>query len=210
MLYISRYIGLRSFGVVDTDDGVEQVATARDIVEATLNSHLVIQGCSIDEFPTRPWQPQETKTPLQLKTKLLSHVDVVTYKSAVTSIIWKGDKIKLPVTVRVSDFGCDLAEFILRHNNAYLEHKITLVFDDKIRKVVPWSLQPVVSPIPVKKFDRIGVIFDFSEVTNLKLLQSLYDSVRAPVENMRVLTPQELVDSIQDDVGRKWQMLGLP
>lgn len=210
MLYISRYVDLRSFGVVDTDDGVEQIATPRDIVEATLNRHLEIHGCYVGEFPTRPWQPPETKTQRQLKMQLLSHVDIVTYKSAVTSVIWKGSDIKRPVTVRVSDFGDSLAEFVIRHNTVNPEHKVTLVFDDKIKPVMPYALQPVVSPIPVRKFDRVGVIFDFSEVTNPRLLQSLYDSVRTPVENQRALTPQDLVDSIQDDVGRKWRMLGLP
>ena len=209
MLYVSRYAGLSSFGVVDTDDGIEQVATARDIAEALWASHLEIAGCSVEHLPAKPYQLPETKTQLQIKTKILRYVDVVTYKSMITNIRMDSKRIKHPVEIRVSDFGTELAEFIFRGNLSSDLHKLTLVFDDRVKPVMPWSLAPLVNVIPINGSDRIGVVLDFHEVTDEALLKSLYKSLRTPVENVRQLTSQELVDSVLDNIERKWKLLGM-
>lgn len=207
VLFVSRRIGVRDYGVFDTDDGIEQRATTSDLVDAVLFCNLEIGGVSHTEFPIRPYQPIETKTQLQLKTKLLSFVDITTWDGMLTNITWDSHKIRRPVSIRVSDFGTQIAEFVFSGNDVSGTHKLTLIFDDKIKPVEPFSLQPLVCPASIKGRDMLGLVFDFREVTDDKLACSLYNSILASVENQRRFSFPEVFCAILDDKSRKYRLL---
>lgn len=47
MPFISRYIGVNKYGVVDTDDGVEEVVTSADIGRTVNFLHIPIVGVDV-------------------------------------------------------------------------------------------------------------------------------------------------------------------
>lgn len=207
MLFISRYIGEEHQGVVDTDDGDEQVSTINDIIEAVLVYNIPIFGITANDLIIRPYQPPETKTQLQLKTELLSFVKITVWNDIITNISWDSRKIKNPVSIRLSDFGLYLADFVFRGNDVSGDHKVTLIFDDKLLQVQPFSLQPLVAPRPVKGRDTVGVRFDLREVHDNALATSVYNSIMSSVQGQNRFGFVEIFESILDEQERKYKLL---
>lgn len=130
MLYISRYFGVGRYGVVDTDDGVEQVVTKKELVNS-LNLGCEIRGAS-DENTIRVYQPTETRSQLQVKTYALLRVDIKTYKDCIVDISFDPNQITNPVTLRLSDYGKKCGDYLLAYTKQAAKHKVTLILDDKI------------------------------------------------------------------------------
>lgn len=135
MLYISRRIGANKVGVVDTDDGVEQIISLYQF-GSSMYKKLGVRGCT---FTGRyqsgaivlPYQPDETRSPVQLKARLLTGVDIKVYNDIVTNINLS-TVLNPPVTIRLSDFGSKCSDCLLLGNKDTGRHIITLVFDNKI------------------------------------------------------------------------------
>ena len=179
MLYISRYIDIGTYGLVDTDDGREEVVSLLELSDAVYNHNIQIYGvdkkenflCVLDSY-VHVYQPAETLTREQLKLRMLGLVDIKCYKDMITSISWRGELIKKPIRIRLSDFGTDCADYLFAHSNEYGTHKVTLVLDEKIH-FGPESFC-------VKTFDDsfvaaygIGVVFDVSELST-KTARKIY------------------------------------
>ena len=187
MLYISRYIGSNDYGVVDTDDGVEQRATHQELIRACEKLGLQIAGIQTytHEFSwgTRTvverlmtYQVPEMQTPLQVKTSVMRHVDVVVHKGMITNILWHADEITEPPVIRLSDYGDCCGDRILWGNANREVHKITLILDDKIKfRPKTFRLTAKEERWSVGK-DGVGVMFDIRELTDNDLARFVYQA----------------------------------
>ena len=186
MIYISRYIGRANYGVVDTDDDVEEEVGVAELTEATKYLGTVIKGADsvrrggplwlfIEKI--RPYQPPDTLTQLQVKTSLLKHIDVLTYKSMVTSVFVHSEEITTPVTVRLSDFGSVCADGLFRGLNWTGRHTVTFVFDDNL-SFMEYSFDlPVDDSSHSLGVDGAGIMFDLRDVNNSDLYRTVYSAV---------------------------------
>lgn len=143
LLYVSRYIDRGTYGVVDTDDGIEEQIDICGISDAVCLHGVRIAGVTpvinkrfnkgyVTEDGVRVYQPVETLSPLQVKTKVLKHIDVKVYKSMITGIDIDIGAIEDKVQLRLSDFGTFCADYILSGNNHGVRDKVVLILDDKI------------------------------------------------------------------------------
>ena len=179
MLYISRAVGHGSFGVVDTDDDVEEVVSAQELVKLCKSDLGVeITGVKLTANGTvygmRPYQPPETYTKNQVKAQLLQHVDIRVFRGAVSGIFWNANLIKTPITIRLSDFGESCWDGVLIGNDSDSGVKITLVLDDKIcigeasfRMPFGTNLGP----------NGMGVVFDVREMSDGPSVYNVSQSV---------------------------------
>lgn len=181
MLFISRHDGMNFYGVVDTDDGVEEVIPRNKIVQLVGDTGIEIKGA--DRLPdtkwvvdTHPYQDPSTMTQLQIKTKLMKFTEVKTFGNLITSIVFDYRNIREPVSIRLSDFGSSCADCILWENTQPCRHVATLIIDDKIDigKFTFRRDESVKSLGP----NGYGVVFDFREIANRKRAHDLYWQLR--------------------------------
>lgn len=209
MLYVSRYIGVLDIGIVDTDDGVEERVSPGDIIHDTVDYSIDIKGYHSENriLVYQPYQLPETKTQQQLKLQLLKGVEVVVWGSMITNIRWKPDKIKSPVSIRLSDFGTSCGDFILKGNEATHTRCIRLVFDDKLEPPEIYSVTMVCPPGVSLHRD---VLYDLSDVTSEKLVESVYRSIlvhRSWNNKQFTPVPGEVIGAVLDDNDRKHRMI---
>lgn len=163
MLYISRFVDPRQFGVVDTDDGVENLVRYADLYTAN-NLGLDIVGAEpdrLDEIFIH--QPVETMSRQQVKTRTLLGVDVKIYNNEITNILLCD--IQEPVTIRLSDYASACAGYILTGNDQGNGHKLTLVLDEKCRfSQYTWQVQPLLNFYAYVGVHGMGVKFDLREL----------------------------------------------
>ena len=202
MLYISRQVGEDDFGVVDTDDGVEQAISFSGICHCVSELGLSIAGVATEELPfgrfvhdITVYQPEWSLSREQVRLQLLLNVSIVVYKSMITKIAWDADKILKPVTIRLSDFGTQLGKNILLGNKFVGRHVITLVLDDKLQHNdedsgyvgFPEGLLIGDTDLGV---NGMGVMFDLRELSNSSVVRLLYDGLysmafRGDISEMR-------------------------
>lgn len=208
MLFISRQIYdeiHEVYGVVDTDDGVEEIVDSGKLAHLIENLNIKIAGVCVSEIPdifgnifrsfeyVTAWQSPETTKGAQTKLSMLNGIELTVYKDKLSSISTYYDKDVTDVTIRLSDFCTGLWECVL-----HLSHQkgcITLVFDDKL------------SPVPEFAFNKMfpgKVLYDFHEVTNEDLIYSLYEALATSREVVYGTGDDEvdLIHHIIDDEGR--------
>lgn len=218
MLYISRYVGFDSYGVVDTDDNIETVVKLDDIKTAVLRLGIPIRGVEVIRAVRKgmrlhlgdvlAYQDVSQCTRLQTKTSMLSCVDIVTWGNMITNIRWRANDIKEPVSIRLSDFGIVLGDRILYGNRECTRHCITLVFDDKV-KVDYRSLEchGACGSHRVIGSLGLGLKLDFREITEEDLVEKLYLSLFSDPLDLGLF--DSMADDIIDDPARKKYMVGL-
>lgn len=218
MLYISRYVDFAQYGVADTDDGVEEICTLADIKDAVLNCGLDVKGVQVKRG-TRPgmrdrlhdvfaYQGTPVSNRLQVKTNMLSCVEVITFGEMITSIRWRSNNIVEPVTIRLSDFGTSCGDRILYGNIEERTHRVTLVFDDKCR-VSPRSLEcgglrghcRVIGEL------GLGLRLDLREVTDNEYAEMIYLHLFSDPLDLGLFG--SMGDAIFDDLERKKAMIDL-
>lgn len=188
MLYVSRFINSDSYGIVDTDDDVEEIVTQNELMSFVMDYGLRIAGIAtrtaefsfgnidyVDKIVIHQ-HPSFTK-PIQAKVSLIYHTDIKLYKSMITSIIWDASQIKEQVSIRLSDFGDFVADRVLLGNKWNKKPSITLILDDKIK-------------VTEKSFDAgvygtydYGVCFDLRELSDDLMARSVYKNVLGPERN---------------------------
>ena len=173
MLYISRRIGANKAGVVDTDDGVEQIISLYQF-GSSMYKKLGVRGFTFtgmyqSSVIVLPYQPDETRSPIQLKSRLLTGVDVKVYNDIVTNINLS-TVLNPPVTIRLSDFGSKCSDCLLLGNKATGRHIITLVFDNKI-SVGDDAFRRDIEIIGLG-VQGVGVKFDLREVEDVSKIYS--------------------------------------
>ena len=181
MLYVSRLLGYGQAGVVDTDDGVEEIVyydNLRDLVE---DGSLVVEGLSLyqpagtlnTKLVVAPYQDPATVTRLQSKMSVLNHVNISVWNGMVTAVTFNHTAISTPVDIVLSDFGHVIADRIFENcSESAGKHKITLILDDSLSLGLQ-SLMPQYSSLPLGKY-TYGVVTDVSRVTNIDLLCRVY------------------------------------
>lgn len=199
MLYVSRLVGRYSFEIVDTDDNTVESATHQDIVKAT-NLGVAIEGVSLVKSMTffgsqmiksiEPYQLDSELTQMQVKAKVMLHVDVKLYKGVLTQLTWDVDDWNWPVSIRLSDFAAESSDRVLYGNPVSESHRVTLIFDDKF-KVSDKALY-----VNTGLKDR-GFKFDIREVTDYYRAMSIYKQL------LEKQSYGDLLEDILDDESRK-------
>lgn len=169
------------YGVVDTDDNVEEIVPWLVIFHACVECGLTIQGVEIRHIGVvheitsiTPYQSSSTMTPLQAKTALISHVHITVYAGCITSIRWNPEEIQAPVSVRLSDFGSSVSDFCLIFNNYASDYVVTLALDDKL------DFSSVSFSVGAPHFvsaEGLGVKYDLREMLDDAKAEFVYNSV---------------------------------
>lgn len=167
MLYISRYVDFQKYGVVDTDDGVEQVAVRSDIINY-IRAGVQIRGVTLGKrCKFVPYQPTGTFSAYQSKLLAVAGVDTTVYDGIISRITWDKCVAKSPVDIMLSKLGSALGPFALGYNEYIGPTKVILVFDDSIdvlsHSVVPHSLSM-----------ENGVRYDLRKVTRDDIRNAVY------------------------------------
>lgn len=186
LLLVSRIIysdpngTIHKFGIVDTDDDVEEIVDWNLLYYICFDLCLDIRGITYyDENGIKfidtitPQQVRGTMTQLQTKTLALKSVRVVTYKDCVSAIVWDFDDLRSTVSIRLSEFGkaCSDSLLLYRHNS--LSNRLILVLDDNI----DFSETSFVTR-EYSEFSSLGVVFDIREVHRIEKAELVYECVR--------------------------------
>lgn len=217
MLYVSRMAGLGRIGVVDTDDGVEDIVFPDDLRELIEDGFLSINGVTLSDVAgtlnTRldivPYQDPVTVTRLQAKMKVLHQINISVWRGSVTSLVFNPDVLTAPVDIVLSEFAPRVADCILQNCSERVScHKITLVLDDNL-SLCPQALSTPYSSIPLGR-GEYGVVVDMRRVTDIDLVCSIYRQLFGGcfAYNGHVLDT-DTVGSLQDIPERKRKMLGV-
>lgn len=192
MLYVSRSFGSSCYGVVDTDDDVEETVEWVELCNAVLKHGLDIKGVqlghnAIGAFVSSviPYQDIRYYSQAQVKAKTLLGVDVRTYKGEITRIVADGNITPDCVRIRLSEFGNRITRSTGIHwfNNEYRK-KLILVLDDNIDIV---DLTPSLC--------ITGVTFDVSDITDEEFVTFCYKEMMAMVSVMGIDWSAYLMDS---------------
>ena len=171
MLYVSRYLGNDNYGVVDSDDGVETIVTAEEILHYIKDLNLEIAGVVpvrkgrwkkiIGILDIRPYAFK--RSGLQLKTQMLLGVDVGVYDDEITEVNINNEVAQEMVRVRVSDFAHRMYWGTPVRWSKWGQSHIVFVLDDS---VTMWGEYP--------RLNNWAIHWDISEVTNVHLMHEVY------------------------------------
>lgn len=168
MLYVSRQMGKSTWGIVDTDDGVENLCNRTDLITAVTRCNLDIKGVSYSHgsLSVVVYQNPEFLTTKQAKSVTLFGVDVKTSGNIIVGLQIKRGLCKGSVTIRLSDYCANCGNYILSElQPRNCPGHVYIVVDDKLK-------------VTKKTFtglrDYGNVYLDLTEVTNQKTLDSCY------------------------------------
>ena len=213
MLYISRRViqdaemdDSLSFGVVDTDDGVETIVS-EDQLEYIVNElHISVKGVADERrfgLIVHPYQVPSTASRLQVKFKTLEKISLLTYNNAVTDVYWKSDELRHDVQLRLSDFGDQLDDVFLYSKMEDKGPLVTFVLDDKLMVIRAYAFHSgVMSPSFVREapgWVSFGMKFDLREMTRESMVENVYRQLTTFSKESR--------RAIIDDKFRKARML---
>lgn len=202
MLYISRYVGKDYFGVVDTDDNVEEVVSREYLSALCKDKGITVEGIiprRMGEDIIRVVQPESTRNKLQTKLKVLKRIEVLQRGSIITAINWQDRDIKEPVSIRLSDFGTMCADFLfMNHLSTDIEaSNVKFILDDNI-EYSTYAFNRLQGSFVVGPHG-IGATFDLTE---------LCDAVANRVYGMLVTKYQGCsLGSVSDNMKRKAKMM---
>lgn len=208
MLYISRYVRRDSFGVVDTSDGVEEVVTYDELHHICTDLGIDVCGVELVEVDNlmhlgcvEPYQMNEYVRPNQTKLRMIHKIEVRTYKSIVTNIVWNNNDIVVPVRIKLSDLGRVCGDCVFSGNYHSGVHKVTLVLDDSV-EILDSAFKVRMTDDSFMSVNGVGVMIDVrgikSEDKALKAYRSFF--------NGDVAT---LVRSVIDNLERKDRIVGV-
>lgn len=175
MFYISRKIGTNKYGVVDTEDGREDIFTLNELKEMCCGMRIPIEGVTtfVSNYRTgnlniggvSVYQPAETSSVRQTKLNALFGVQIKTMDDTVVSIVIRDARQSSERPVRLSDYGSKCAKYLFHDNCRSLSGtRLTLVLDDNI-----WICGKA-----FKDFVECDVVIDLREVSNDKQAELVY------------------------------------
>lgn len=182
MLYISRLASGENYGVMDTDDGVEEIVSFKELKRIVLKDKVGIKGVSVVRHQTlksllgqtdgtvlKPeysievevYQPVAERSLKQVKNATISGVNVIKNGDVVTGI--KVSATGKPVTIRLSDFGTKFDGYVFsKHPRGISDLQLTFILDDSIkctsRSFMYWE---------------VYCKMDISEVTDIRIINNL-------------------------------------
>lgn len=195
VLYFSRILDNGQYGVVDTDDDVEEGVTWPTLMDLVLDYKLPIEGVEAyrnerigDAIGTvTPYQDPRYCTAAQAKAKTLLGVDIRIFRNEVTFIEASGNLTKTDTRIRLSDYGTSMYSRIEVGWDCYDENKrLILVLDDKFTVFGP----PIV-------LGMSGVCWDVSEVSSDDWLKAMWDDGMARLVRHEIYWKNCLIDSKQ-------------
>ena len=183
MLFVSRLRSVGNgyaYGVVDTDDGVEQFCSISDIAKA-LRRGLKIEGVTVkdgDIAEILPHQLSEYSTSLQTTLALMHDIFITTYRDEITSITWSFGYCKPLSSVRLSDFGHSCAGRIFQAAQCLDLYKATFIVEDELEFtdstfIIPGELYDKRIP------ETVGCKLDVRSMKDEAKLSKLYRAVVA-------------------------------
>ena len=143
MLYISRPITSMQYGVVDTDDDVENIVTFNELAHAVISLNIDIKGVSTVNSSIQGrairgiecYQDERYLTGAQAKARMLLGIEIRTFKSEITGIVVHSDIFKDNTVIRLSDFGSSMSGRVaVRWTNigTSLKNTLIVVLDPKL------------------------------------------------------------------------------
>lgn len=194
MYYISRRIGMNKYGVVDTEDGHEDVMTVDDIEYATCEMSVRIEGVTLRSRRSGPttyavvdsidvYTPQGSRQAKEVKLNFLRGVDIKTSNGVIVEITWSKPKDDTNRVIRLSDYGtsCAVGVLVKEARAFYRINKeqqfVTIVLDDKI----------AIERKTFKKCAGSGAVFDLREVKNLNTVEWFYTEMIADKPSVKHL-----------------------
>lgn len=198
MLYVSRRIGARKLGIVDTDDNTESIVSSRQVAEA-LQAGLKIEGIEVlDEkhrkhgtvfsVNIRVYQSEDNVSRLQAKTSVIKGVSVITSGNLITGIRWKQDTIVKGTSIRLSDFGTECSDFLFYGSPISGEIVLTVVLDDTVK----------LSKKALERFVVCGVAIDITSVTKQSIVRQVYSEYISCASNIRASMIEYLIRDRRD------------
>lgn len=188
MLYVSRNIDRFESGVVDTDDGIEEIRSNDDISDL-VREGIKIKGVQIynkTSYRILPYQDYSTYSPAQVKAKSMLGVDVRVYKDEITCIIADSRLAHTGTRIRLSSFGSTMRwDTVVCFEPFHSNHPqyIVGVLDDSIQmcQKMHW-------------FSKRQILFDITEMTQV---DEIYRDLMS-----KSISPQEWRCSIIDSEKR--------
>lgn len=158
--------------MTDTDDGVESIVGANEILRCVKTLGMEIKGIRVetherkrDKVFAEVYQPPENITATQSKCSVLKGVNVMTNGDKITCIKWNKEADLGPaVSVRLSDYGTSCADYLFLWAGVVVNSKLTFILDDKI----------TLSGKSLKYAAKCKVRVDIREVTNKRTVELVY------------------------------------
>lgn len=159
------------YGVVDSDDGVEDRCDAGTLVNLISDYGIKIEGVNfrtsggmqpvIDRSAIHVVQCDRWVKAEAVKLKMLHGVEVITFKDQITNI---SCNISRDVSVRLSKYGSSCANYVFYDSDIKGQGRLTVVLDNNIKlsKYTLWWL------------DNVNVLVDVTEVTDEEKLKRIY------------------------------------
>lgn len=147
MLYISRVLPDEHYGVVDTDDGVEEIVTRDRLVSAVMFDKVEILG--VEYFPKNwgdgygtigritPYQIDGKQSGSQAKVKTLFGMDVRVYDGEITYIGINTKHMPERAKIKLSQLGQRVDWNVEIHFDDLSYKELTFVLDDNIKPIGP-------------------------------------------------------------------------
>lgn len=188
MLFLSRLVhvgGVQdsdgntqpAYGVVDTDDGIESIVDYSDLCDIIRDFGFDIKGVytktiNINVCETHlfldyavPYQPLNDVTQLQAKTSMLTKVRITTWRDMITNIKFDEDACSCRASIRLSDFGNKVADYVFNNTMPVRKHAVTLVLDNRL-DFTKWSFSSGLRGYPGVEVQ--GVVYDIRELSDDK------------------------------------------
>lgn len=134
MLYISRLIGHSLYGVVDTEDNIEEQTGWLGLGTA-LSKGVNIKGCIVSNGKVRdavPYQSDVRLSTQQLKLKSMYGIEFLVWRDYVTGVVWNPDNLAKPVPVKLSSLGKKCGAGLLYQMPSSKNRNLILVLDEFI------------------------------------------------------------------------------
>lgn len=148
MLYISRIVfdanssDPTKYGVVDTDDDVENFLTWQQINELSTILNMKIKGVEIDESELfdpivssiSPYQDKRYYSGKQAKTNALLGVDIRTWRDEITAVVVNTKVFHSDSYIRLSEYGKRISGVadIYSIGDGPVDGSLTLILDKSI------------------------------------------------------------------------------
>lgn len=208
MLYISRCTAPGAYGVVDTDDGSEDVYNGEDIYAVCRELRLDIKGV-VSRGLIFPWQDSKTVSGYQAKL-LLAGIKTTVWNDIITSIRYENVQNGEIVPIRLSELGSSFGCSILFGNARSYRVQARLIFDDGFMPINVDTFGPLTGSVYMEYAPRrMGVEFDLSSVSDDELAMSVYKAVSKRYMSFVELSVGEVGLLVKDVPERKDAMLAM-
>lgn len=170
MLYVSRIIGRRRYGIIDTDDDVETFVNYEELSECVLDMHIPIKGVSTQFIVShgvqkeviqtvRVAQDQRSTTANQAKANMLRGYDIKTLNHAIVGIGITNSEIARSMPLRLSNYGVALGDYAFSNMDFHNDGRYVFVLDDKLD----------FNNKSLKDWMNYGIVLDTRDITSKRL-----------------------------------------